>query len=90
MENFRNILVFDSFLYIVLQYFKYQLISILPEILAHGNHVFWGLGAFYFFPLHCHEYLIRNDGLMGPGIEIRLHEAIIFNLDCASADCLLE
>ena len=40
--------------------------------------------------LYRHEQLISNNGLMGSGVEIPFHEAIIFNLYSASADCFLE
>ena len=40
--------------------------------------------------LHCHEHLIRNNGLMGVGVEIPIHEANVFNLRNAGANRLLE
>ena len=48
------------------------------------------IGTFEFFLLYCHKPLIRNNGLMGVGIEIPFHEAIIFKLNCISVDCFLE
>ena len=43
-----------------------------------------------FLLLYCHEHIIRNNGLMGVGREIPVHEAIVFNLNCSSADGFLK
>lgn len=41
----------------------------------------WSLfGPFEFLLLYCHKYLIGNEGVTGAGIEVPLHEAIIFGL----------
>ncbi len=57
---------------------------------THTDHVFGILGSLEFLLPYCHEYLIRNDGLMGVGIEIPCHEAIILDLDRTSADRFFE
>lgn len=63
---------------------------LLLEYEVHGNHVFWILSALELLLPYRHEHLIRNNGLMGAGIEIPLHETIVFNLDCAGTDHFLE
>ncbi len=47
-------------------------------------------GAAEFLLLYRHKHLVRNNGLMGAGVEIPFHEAIVFDLDSASAERLLE
>ena len=56
----------------------------------HGNMVLRFFRPVELFLLYCHEHLIQNNGLMGVGVEISLHETIIFYLSRASADCFLE
>ena len=38
--------------------------------------------------LYRHEHLIRNNGLMGVGVEIPIHEAIVFNLNRTGTDTI--
>ena len=47
-------------------------------------------GAAEFLLLYRHKHLVRNNGLMGAGVEIPFHEAIVFDLDSAGAERLLE
>ena len=56
----------------------------------HGNVILWFFRAANLLLLYRHEHLIRNNGLMGAGIKIPIHEAIIFDLDSTSADCFLK
>ena len=63
---------------------------ILSKCKFHGNCVFGILRSLEFLLLYCHEYFVRNNSFTRVRIEIPLHEAIVFNLNCASADCLLE
>jgi len=51
---------------------------------------FQDFGTLGLFLLHHHEHLIRNNGLMGIGAEVPLHEAIVFNLGSANTDCFLK
>ena len=56
----------------------------------HSNHIFWIFGTAEFFLLHRLKDLVRNNGLMGVGVKIPIHEAIIFDLNCAGTDCFLK
>ena len=47
-------------------------------------------GAAEFLLLYRHKHLVRNNGLMGAGVEIPFHEAIVFDLNSAGAERLLE
>ena len=63
---------------------------ILSECELHCNSVFWIFGATEFFLLYRLKHLVRNNGLMGVGVEIPIHEAIILYLGTTYADGLLE
>lgn len=63
---------------------------ILLKSKAHDNHVIRILGTLEFLLLYCHEKIVRSNGLMGTGVEMPFHEAIVFNLKCACADRFLE
>ena len=39
---------------------------------------------------HLYEKFIRNNGFMGTSVEILFHKAIVFDLNSASVDSLLE
>ena len=58
--------------------------------LNHGKFFFWLICTLQFLLLDIPKYLIRNNGLMGIGIKIPLHKAIVFDLGAASADGFLE
>ena len=68
----------------------FYIFFILSKSKTHSNHIFRILCSFKFFLLHCHKHLIRNNGLMGAGVKIPIHEAVIFYLNSASADRFLE
>ena len=63
---------------------------ILSECKIHSNHIFWIFSTAEFFLLYRLKHLIRNNGLMRIGVEIPIHEAIIFYLGSTSADSFLE
>ena len=58
---------------------------IISEIQLNSNLIFWVVAPFLLFSLYCREYRIRNNGLMGVGVKEPIHEAIIVDLDSASA-----
>ena len=47
-------------------------------------------GSVEFLLLYRHEHLVKNNCLMGVGVKEPIHEAIIFDLDSASADRFLK
>ena len=51
---------------------------------------FWANCASQLFLLDCPKCLIRNDGFMRVGVEIPIHEAIVFDFGTVYADSLLE
>jgi len=46
------------------------ILKMLSKREVHDNHLFGILGSGEFLLLHGHEHLIRNNGLMGVGVEI--------------------
>lgn len=66
-----------------------QAFIIVSECQLYGNLILRLFGETEFFLLYRYEQLITNNGLMGTGIEIPFHGAVVFDLDSSSADCLL-
>ena len=66
------------------------LFHVVSECETYDNMALRFLRAVEFLLLYRHKHFVRNNGLMGTGVEILIHEAIIFNLNCAGTDCLLE
>ena len=87
--NWKVILQRENLCNIPHQYTSH-ILSIISECKPHGNVVLRLFRATELLLLYRREYLIRNNGFMGSGIEIPSHEVIIFNLNSASADRFLE
>ena len=56
----------------------------------HGKRMLRGLGAPMFFLLHFHKNFVRDNGLMGFGIQVPSHETIVYNLRNAGTDRFLK
>lgn len=90
--------MFDAFytpiITIIISFYA-ETVKVVCSISASEKHLYrcdclWTVCPPQLFPLRCLKHFIRNDGLMGFGNQVPLHEAIVFDLGAARAGGFLE
>ena len=69
---------------------SYIVFCILSEKLLHGKYLVGIICPTHLFLLRCFEHFVGNNGFMRIGVEIPIHEAIVFDFGTTCADGLLE